>query len=73
MKFNIPASWYDAVDGLDEGITVSAGNVGRTVTLPEPTQDQIEYLETVKASADYDPKTIFARLRAMLRPPSNRF
>lgn len=73
MRFDIPVGWYDAVGGFDEGVTVSAGNVGRTIVLPPPTPDQVEYLEAVKASAVYDPKTVFARLRAMLRAPSNRF
>jgi transcriptional regulator with XRE-family HTH domain len=27
MKFNIPASWYEAVDKFDEGVTVGAGGL----------------------------------------------
>lgn len=80
MRFDIPAGWYDAVDGFDEGVTVSAGNVGRTITLPRPTPDQVEYLENIKTGSAYDPNRvvgaphkIFNQLVALLRAPSNRF
>lgn len=56
MKIEIPASWYDAVDKYDEGVTVSAGLP--TITLPQPTPDQAAYLAMILAASSYDPRTI---------------
>ena len=56
MRIEIPASWYDAVDKYDEGVTVSAG--APTITIPAPTPDQAAYLAMVLAAANYDPRTL---------------
>lgn len=56
MKFTFPASWYDAVDKYDDGITVSAGCP--MITLPAPTPEQAAYLAMVLAASNYDPRTI---------------
>lgn len=59
MKIDIPASWYDAVDKYDEGITVSAGV--HTIMLPAPTPDQAAYLAMILAAASYDPRAIIGK------------
>ncbi len=61
MRLNIPASWYDAIDKYDEGVTVGAGLP--TITLPQPTKDQLEYLAMILAASNYDPRTIIGKKR----------
>lgn len=66
MRIDIPASWYDAVDKYDEGVTVGAGRP--TITLPQPTPDQAAYLAMVLAASKYDPRTIIGGPQATTKP-----
>jgi hypothetical protein len=62
--------WLSAARGIQIAVTKVWP---KRVAVPAATPDQVEYLVQVKASGNYDPKTIFARLRAKLRAPSNSF
>lgn len=66
MKLEIPASWYDAVDKYDDGITVAAGHP--MIVLPAPTPEQAAYLAMILAASKYDPRTIIGGPKAKTKP-----